>query len=184
MRGVLLQAGGPIGTITVVSTILVASFVSASAAGLLLVTASLSAVAVLLVGALLAGSHGRSPLSRPSAAWPPELRTSAEPAAAADERAQTTVAAPYGPLNTYLRHQHGANVVLTFEQIESLLGFPLPALASTERAWWTAPAEPIADHTGAWTVAGRTAAPNLQTRMVRFALANAVPLPSGSMPSV
>ena len=180
MRGVLLQAGGPIGTITVVSTVLVALFVSPSAAGVLLVTASVVAAAVVLVGALPPGSRGRSfSPGPPRAAWPPEVGTSHEPASAVAERHDPAVATRYRPLHAYLQHQHGANVVLTFEQIESLLGFALPAPASTEQAWWTAQATPLADHTGAWTGAGRTAAPNLQTRMVLFAHGDAVAVASG-----
>ena len=58
-------------------------------------------------------------------------------------------------------------VVLTFEQIELLLGCSLPASASTEPGWWTAVAV-SKSHSSAWTVAGRTASPNLLARTVTF----------------
>jgi len=75
---------------------------------------------------------------------------------------------PYSSLNAYLEHRYVSNVVLTFEQIESLLGFSLPASASTEREWWTSPTGEIDGHTEAWTLTGRTATPNLFARTVAF----------------
>jgi hypothetical protein len=67
-----------------------------------------------------------------------------------------------------LEHRFASTVVLTFEQVESLIGFALPGLASTERDWWTS-GTPHADrHSEAWTVAGRSAAPNLLARTVVF----------------
>ena len=72
------------------------------------------------------------------------------------------------PLNAYLEHQHGWNVVLTFEQIESLLGFSLPALAWTKREWWTGQDGHADEHAEMWTSAGRTATPNLWARTVAF----------------
>ena len=43
----------------------------------------------------------------------------------------------YGPLYQYLEHRYADTVVLTFEQMEDLLGFALPAPARTDSAWWT-----------------------------------------------
>ncbi|MGH6737754.1 MAG: DUF7662 domain-containing protein [Bradyrhizobium sp.] len=41
----------------------------------------------------------------------------------------------YDPLRDYLKHQGRAEFVLTFEEIEDILGFPLPR--SAHRAeWW------------------------------------------------
>ena len=77
-------------------------------------------------------------------------------------------ASPYLALSTYLEHRHASHVVLTFEQIESLVGFSLPAPAFTERDWWTSPTEEIDRHSDGWTVAGRTATPNLFARTVAF----------------
>jgi len=72
----------------------------------------------------------------------------------------------YLPLYTYLEHRYASSVVLTFEQIESLLGFALPAAARQEPAWWTS----VAAHGAreAWTAAKRTAMPNLLARHVTF----------------
>ena len=78
------------------------------------------------------------------------------------------VAARYMALYTYLEHRYASNVVLTFEQMEALLGFSLPAAASTERDWWTSPVGEIDRHSEAWTVARRTATPNLLARTVAF----------------
>ena len=61
-------------------------------------------------------------------------------------------------------------VVLTFQQVEDLLGFSLPDLARTNQEWWT-----IADISttearcsDAWTLARRTARPNLMAQTVAF----------------
>jgi hypothetical protein len=73
----------------------------------------------------------------------------------------------YRALYSYLDHRYASVVVLTFEQIEALLGFALPGGARTNRAWWT----DIVDaqrHCSAWTEAGRTAAPNLAAGIITF----------------
>ena len=72
----------------------------------------------------------------------------------------------YLPLYTYLEHRYASSVVLTFEQMESLLGFALPAAARQELDWWTSAAGHGARE--AWTAAQRTATPNLLARHVRF----------------
>ena len=78
------------------------------------------------------------------------------------------VPAEYRALYTYLEHRYAAVVVLTFEQIEALLGGALPTPASTERDWWTGSAAHRQPHSAAWTGAGRTAIPNLSARTVTF----------------
>ena len=70
----------------------------------------------------------------------------------------------YVGLHKYLEARYASLVVLTFEQIESLLGFPLPGAARTEGTWWTR-TDP---HTAAWEKARRTATPNLLARNVAF----------------
>jgi len=83
------------------------------------------------------------------------------------EQSTPHVPREYRPLYTYLERRYASVVVLTFEQIESLLGFALPTPARTEREWW----RDIGDtrrHSAAWTGAGRTAAPNLAARIVTF----------------
>ena len=94
----------------------------------------------------------------------PECRSAALPAAPATPH----VAGRYLSLYTYLEHRYASNVVLTFEQMESLLGFALPALARSERGWWTGPSDDTDQHSEAWTVACRTAKPNLSARTVAF----------------
>ena len=74
------------------------------------------------------------------------------------------VRAGYLPLYTYLEHRYASLVVLTFEQMEALLGFALPEAARLEPGWWT---DAVADR-NAWTVARRTATPNLLARNVAF----------------
>ena len=73
----------------------------------------------------------------------------------------------YLPLYTYLEHRYASTVVLTFEQIESLLGFALPPAARQEPGWWSSAAGAPRDGE-AWTAAKRTAMPNLLARHVTF----------------
>jgi hypothetical protein len=94
----------------------------------------------------------------------PERRTAARPAPPATPH----VAGRYLSLYTYLERRYASNVVLTFEQMESLLGFALPAPASSERDWWTSPTDDLDQHSDAWTVACRIATPNLLARTVAF----------------
>ena len=73
----------------------------------------------------------------------------------------------YLPLAQYLEHRYAALVVLTFDQIESLLGFTLPRAAITDRAWWSG--DTAADpQTETWRATGRLATPNLLARNVAF----------------
>jgi hypothetical protein len=83
------------------------------------------------------------------------------------EQSAPHVPREYRALYTYLEHRYASVVVLTFEQIEALLGFTLPAPAQTDRKWWTDAAD-AQRHSAAWTGAGRTAAPNLDARIVTF----------------
>lgn len=78
------------------------------------------------------------------------------------------VPAEYLPLYTYLEHRYASVVVLTFEQIQAILGFPLPSSASTERDWWTSTVVQTHPYCAAWMGAGRTATPNLSARTVTF----------------
>jgi hypothetical protein len=74
----------------------------------------------------------------------------------------------YLPLYTYLEHRYAASVVLTFEQIESLLGFALPTTARQEPDWWTSVHGKEPRGGEAWTAAKRTATLNLLARHVTF----------------
>ena len=92
----------------------------------------------------------------------------------ADEMAITVrptaaVSGKYVRLYTYLDNRFADVIVLTFGQIEDVLGFALPTLAH-QNAWWTL-GETNVDgprHSDAWTLAGRTATPNLKARTVVF----------------
>jgi len=98
------------------------------------------------------------------AAPEPESR----PAAPPTPGLKAHVPAEYAPLYTYLHDRYASTVVLTFAQMESLLGFALPGAARTERNWWTDTAARTARHADAWTLAHRTAMPNLPARTVVF----------------
>jgi hypothetical protein len=75
----------------------------------------------------------------------------------------------YLALHRYLENRYADVTVLTFEQIEALLGFALPPLARTNQDWWaTRAANGAAPHSAAWVLAGRTAIPNLLAKTVRF----------------
>jgi hypothetical protein len=80
------------------------------------------------------------------------------------------VSGKYLSLYKYLEHRYADITVLTFAQIEDLLGFALPQLARTQQAWWTIG---VADgdtppHAAAWLEAGRTATANLLAQTVSF----------------
>ena len=83
------------------------------------------------------------------------------------EQSKPHVPREYQALYTYLEQRYASVVVLTFSQIEALIGFSLPTPARTEREWWTGSVE-TRRHSAAWTGAGRTAAPNLGAETTRF----------------
>ena len=79
-------------------------------------------------------------------------------------------AGKYQLLYQYLENRFANTVVLTFTQIEDLLGFALPESAQVDQQWWAND-----DHDGerdgqsrSWTLASRTATANLQARTVAF----------------
>ena len=59
----------------------------------------------------------------------------------------------YDPLHHYLRQQIGSRIPMTFQQIESVIGCPLPASARRHRPWWANDATGHA-HANAWLRAG------------------------------
>jgi hypothetical protein len=82
----------------------------------------------------------------------------------------TVKAGKYQSLYQYLEKRYANTVVLTFAQIEDLLGFALPDSAHVNQQWWAND-----DHDGqcdaqsrSWTLASRTATPNLQAQTVAF----------------
>jgi len=77
---------------------------------------------------------------------------------------------PYGSLQKYLTARYADSVVLTFAQIEDLLGFALPDSARVEAAWWNAAhsGETPSAQWQSWTLAKRMATPNLRAETVLF----------------
>jgi hypothetical protein len=80
---------------------------------------------------------------------------------------------PYLLLYKYLDQRYADRLVLTFAQIEDVLGFALPDAARLRREWWTdaAPDAGGSNYSDAWILAKRTAVPNLPARTVVFARA-------------
>ncbi len=99
------------------------------------------------------------------------------------DRAEARAAAPpdrvmsgkYLSLYDYLKNRYANTVVLTFAEIEDLLGFTLPEPARSQQAWWT-DADPdtvLTAHSQSWTLASRTARVNLMAQTVVFERASA-----------
>ena len=82
-----------------------------------------------------------------------------------------TISSEYRPLHKYLRDRFANVVVLSFTQIEDLMGSPLPAAARQQSVWWTGTGEAGAvasPQSGAWSQAARTAIPNMAAHNVTF----------------
>ena len=73
-------------------------------------------------------------------------------------------------LYKYLENRYANTVVLTFAEIEDLLGFALPDQARLHHEWWTDAAASMAgrDYSDSWTLASRTAMPNMLAQTVAF----------------
>ena len=76
----------------------------------------------------------------------------------------------YKALYEYLDNRYANTVVLTFAQIEDLLGFTLPDSARVDHAWWAnnGPDDTPPHQSRSSTLASRTATPNLQAQTVVF----------------
>jgi hypothetical protein len=85
-------------------------------------------------------------------------------------RADYPTAGEYELLHRYLRDRYANRVVLTFAEIEDLLGFSLPDLARVHPAWWDGGdfVNDPSTQSFAWTLAGRTASVNLPAQYVVF----------------
>ena len=96
--------------------------------------------------------------------------TTPEPGADATLPRKGRMSGKYLALYTHLENRYADTVVLTFRQIEDLLGFPLPERARTDREWWTnAAISTIGDrYSDGWILAGRSATPNLLAQNVVF----------------
>jgi hypothetical protein len=100
-------------------------------------------------------------------ATPPAVAEAPAPTSASRARMK---AGPYRLLHDYLRERFADSVVLTFGQIEDLLGDSLPADALSDGTWWSR-TDVDASHphcSDAWVLANRTAQPNLRARTVIF----------------
>jgi hypothetical protein len=76
----------------------------------------------------------------------------------------------YLSLYKYLANRYANTVVLTFAEIEDLLGFTLPDSARLHQWWWTN-ADSNTDrpsYSDSWMLASRTATPNLLAQTVMF----------------
>ena len=101
--------------------------------------------------------------------WCASSRGTASPQAPAKPRT-FTVPIEYLSLHKYLDGRFANTVVLTFAEIEDLLGFALPELARFQQEWWAdadAGSIPSAQ-SRSWTQASRTAKPNLLAQTVVF----------------
>jgi hypothetical protein len=77
----------------------------------------------------------------------------------------------YQSLYKYLRDRYANRVVLTFGEIEDLLGFALPDPARFQREWWGSSLDPMAPRSAqsaSWMLASRTATVNLVAQSVVF----------------
>jgi hypothetical protein len=73
-------------------------------------------------------------------------------------------------LYKYLQNRYADTVVLTFGQIESLVGFSLPDQARLNQQWWTNAEATAAEanYSDSWILARRVATPNLLAQTVAF----------------
>jgi hypothetical protein len=76
----------------------------------------------------------------------------------------------YLSLHLYLLDRYANRVVLTFSEIEDLLGFTLPNRARLDPGWWAVGDSgiPGPQRSDTWVLANRTATPNLLARSVVF----------------
>ena len=87
-----------------------------------------------------------------------------------DVEPQPVLAGKYLVLYKYLHDRYADTVVLTFGQIESLLGFALPDQARVNQQWWTNTVVTAAEinYSDSWILARRVATPNLLAQTVAF----------------
>jgi hypothetical protein len=85
-------------------------------------------------------------------------------------RDKGSAAGEYELLHKYLRDRYANRVVLTFGELEDVLGFSLPDPARVHLAWWDGGdfGSPPSTQSFAWRLAGRTATVNLPARSVVF----------------
>ena len=93
-----------------------------------------------------------------------------EPAEETAKPPGRVMAGQYLLLYRYLANRYANTVVLTFAEIEDLLGFALPDQARLNQEWWTDAATNVhgPSYSDSWILASRTAVPNLAARTVVF----------------
>jgi len=107
-------------------------------------------------------------------AWMKRRRSTAytevEPRIDASKQEPSVMSGAYLSLYKYLENRYANTVVLTFAEIEDLLGFTLPDQARVREEWWTNPEPATArpSYSDAWTLASRTVTPNLRALTVVF----------------
>jgi hypothetical protein len=74
----------------------------------------------------------------------------------------------YQLLHKYLHDRYASRVVLTFDEIEDLLGFPLPGPARFQPEWWDGTIARRSAQSDSWRLANRSAAVNLSAQHVVF----------------
>jgi hypothetical protein len=75
----------------------------------------------------------------------------------------------YDPLRQYLEGQNADVIEVTFSQLESILGFPLPRSAHDHQAWWANETHGSHSHARSWQEAGwETRGVNPSVGKVRF----------------
>lgn len=80
----------------------------------------------------------------------------------------TSVAGPYAALHAYLKGRYADTVVLTFAEIEDLVGVALPDGARVSPDWWSNDRDNPSPQSRVWMQASRRATPNLFARTVAF----------------
>lgn len=104
-------------------------------------------------------------------ARPPRETPARSMAIAPDRKALSKhIASRHRVFHKYLDERYADTVVLTFAQIEDLLGGTLPASARADPGWWTGAQDQNAELqcSDAWRLAHRTAVPNLPAGHVSF----------------
>jgi hypothetical protein len=93
-----------------------------------------------------------------------------EPDAEAAQGRPVVMSGRYQSLYKYLENRYANTVVLTFAEIEDLLGFALPDSARRREDWWTNPDLDATrpGYSDSWLLANRTARPNLLALTVVF----------------
>ena len=105
-------------------------------------------------------------------AWLKRRRSIARrhPGPDAAPRPRAVVTGAYAALYKYLADRYADTVVLTFAEIEDILGFTLPDVARLRAEWWTDPDpdSPRPIYSDSWVLASRTAQPNMLAMIVVF----------------